>query len=201
MGFKRRFVIGTFLALTLSLSTIAVAAGELRNSDAFYSGGGYKVLSVTENLKYYVTPDVWNEFGDYIEDAFSDYSSIPGVDFDFQEVDWADEAELIILNTQDDGTYDGLPGIMIPCDWSRTPTCEKTRYQSRWDTAAVFLFPDNMDLKGYNQTNRHKTIVHEIGHAYALVHQPVGVDSVMVGGKSTITSPTSLDISNLQFKY
>lgn len=50
MGFKRRFVIGTFLALTLSLSTIAVAAGELRNSDAFYSGGGYKVLSVTENV-------------------------------------------------------------------------------------------------------------------------------------------------------
>lgn len=200
MNKSKIFTLFSLLALTFALSSVASAAGELRDADAFYYNGGFKKLSVTQNMKYYIPSSTYREFGDYIDDAFSDYSSISGVDFGFREVDWIEDADLSILSTTENGSYDGLPGIMIPCNWSGS-TCNKVSYNSRWDMAAVFLLPDNMKNDGYSSTNRHKTVVHEIGHVYALEHQPKGVNSVMVPGKATITSPTSLDKSNLKWKY
>ncbi|CAM3333045.1 MULTISPECIES: hypothetical protein [Brevibacillus] len=197
---SKYFTIISFLSLTLALSGVASAAGELKDANAFYYNGGFKDISVTENMKYYIPSYTWDQFGDYIDDSFSDFSSISGVNFGFEEVSWLEDADLFIVDTDEDGTYDGLPGIMIPCNWSGS-TCNKVSYNSRWELAAVFLLPDNMEREDFSSINRHKTVLHEIGHAYALEHQPKGVNSVMVPGKLTITSPTSLDISNLKWKY
>jgi predicted Zn-dependent protease len=58
-----------------------------------------------------------------------------------------------------------------------------------------------MNRDTYSTDNKHKTTMHELGHALSLLHQYDPTVSMMKQGELTYTDPTSLDISNLQWKY
>lgn len=202
MKLKKRLASGLAIVMFLALSSVVSASGPLTGANAFYTGGGFKNLSVVENLRYYVDPTANTTFGSDINDAISAYSSIPSVNFGFEEVDWIDEKPELMIYRSDNNPHLGvLPGIMIPCNYTSSGDCSQTSYNTRWDASVIFLSKTNMDADGYNATNKRKTVAHEFGHVYALEHQSPGVNSIMVGGKGTITSPTSLDINNLQWKY
>jgi len=190
-------------SLVLSLFSLGtlVHAAAYTNGDAFWTGG-YDNRSVYDNIKYYVASDVETSFGKFIDDAISDYSSISGVDFGFSETTDFLDADLMIFNTKEGSAYHGVPGVMVPCDWSGS-SCNKVAYESYWDAATILLFPDYMRNHGYSDKQKNKTVVHEFGHVFSLRHQDdPSVSSVMVAGEgNSLTSPTSLDISNLQWKY
>ncbi|MED1949759.1 hypothetical protein EDM59_30730 [Brevibacillus nitrificans] len=191
----RKWILG--LVLLLSLSTIVNA--DYTNSDAFWAGGGYENTSTYNNIEYWVEGEAESKYGTYINDAISDYSSISGVDFGFSEGDDFFNSDLYILVTEENDIYHGMGGVMVPCDWSGG-NCNEVGTNTRWDAAGIFIFDDYMNSNNYSSNERNKVIVHEFGHLYALRHQ-TQANSVMYPERTTITSPTSLDISNLQWKY
>ncbi|GEB35932.1 MULTISPECIES: hypothetical protein [Brevibacillus] len=199
---KRKNITALMIALSISLCSVVSASGPLTGAKAFYSGGGFKNLSVTQNLRYMVAPSAKSLFSEEIDWAISEYSSIDDVNFGFEKVSWiSDRPDLMIFNSDDNPHLGDLPGIMLPCNYNSNGACKDTSYNSRWDASVVLLSYDNMKDQDFSPTNRKKTVIHEFGHVYALEHQPANTDSIMVGGKGTLTSPTDLDVSNLQWKY
>jgi hypothetical protein len=53
----------------------------------------------------------------------------------------------------------------------------------------------------FAQVNYNKTALHELGHAFYMVHQLSTVDSVMKSGKFSYNDYSSLDKSNFSYQY
>ncbi|MGG0939858.1 hypothetical protein ABHN11_28025 [Brevibacillus centrosporus] len=197
----------SILMLSLIVCSVASAATEKRGAAAFYSGGGFKNLSITKNIRYYATPEVKNYFGTYITNAINTWSSISGVDFGFTEIkkdgiDWLfEKPELMIFNSDNNPSLQGMGGIMIPCNWDSNFNCNTTSIYSRWDSSTVLVSKDYVETEKYTTANRRWLLVHEIGHMYALDHQDKSIQSVMEHPQGTISTPTSLDLYNLNWKY
>lgn len=54
---------------------------------------------------------------------------------------------------------------------------------------------------GFTQINYNKTALHELGHAFYMVHQASAVDSVMKSGKYSYNDYSTLDKYNFAYKY
>ncbi|WP_223067354.1 M43 family zinc metalloprotease [Paenibacillus caui] len=71
-----------------------------------------------------------------------------------------------------------------------------------WSYATVVFNNAVMNSWGFSTDNKQKTVTHELGHVLSLKHQDnIDVNSIMKVGKLTITSPSSTDISNLQYRW
>jgi len=196
----KKSILIAILALSLfSLGTLVHAAA-YTDGAAFYSGG-YDDRSVYKNIKYYVPSDANTDYGKYIQDAISDYTSL-GLNFGFSKTTSVQDADLMIFKTKQSPAYNGMPGIMLPCDWSGS-NCNYVGYETFWDAATILLFSDWIQDNRLSGAQINKVVVHEFGHVYSLKHQDdKTVQSVMVTGEQVpYTSPTELDIANLKWRY
>ncbi|EST53809.1 hypothetical protein T458_14975 [Brevibacillus panacihumi W25] len=192
---KWRVLISSFVLVFLFSS--AVYASDLIGANAFWSGG-FKKQSKYSDLKYYYLRD--NPYRSQIQNAMSTFSSISGLNFGFSEADWALDADVIVAIDKENAKYHGMGGVMVPCNWSESD-CNEVKTSEKWDTAAIFLFQDYMERERYTSTEIQKVVSHEFGHVYSLVHQLTNTKSLMYPERTTITKPSSLDISNLKWKY
>lgn len=72
-----------------------------------------------------------------------------------------------------------------------------------WNSNSALLRLNNYTTSGANFTaaNYNKTAMHELGHAFYMKHQHSSVNSVLKSGKYSYNDYTSLDKSNLAFRY
>lgn len=68
-------------------------------------------------------------------------------------------------------------------------------------SAHVRMNDRTLDLDNFSNSERHYNMLHELGHALSLAHQPKGEDTVMKQGQHSYTDPTSVDKSNIAWKY
>ena len=73
--------------------------------------------------------------------------------------------------------------------------------RSTWAKAHVIMNNTYMNNYSYSNTNKHKTTIHELGHALSLNHQYSPTISIMKQGKFEYSDPQPVDIANLQWKY
>lgn len=159
----------------------------------FFSGG--LSSSVIAAADYYEDPAISTlGYSYFTANARADYAGISDADIGFLNVYSYTDAEIRFYA----GDYgDDYAGVLQPykTDGSSASTTDS------WYKAHVILNNGYMDRNDYSNVNKHKTTIHELGHALSLLHQYSPTDSVMKQGKLTYTDPTSLDISNLQWKY
>ncbi|WP_139490376.1 matrixin family metalloprotease [Brevibacillus dissolubilis] len=186
------------LSLSVAMGMMAGAgiayAAPLSGSAAFFGGG----LSATEvsSMSYYQDASVGNlGYGTFASDAKADYDGISSANIGYTS---AGSDPMIRAFA---GNY-GLDfaGIIDPFKRGGT-SYVSAGVNEGWDMVQIRLNDYYMDYYGYSTANRHKTTVHEFGHSLGLMHQDSATDSVMKQGLYTYTNPTSLDISNLQWKY
>lgn len=71
-----------------------------------------------------------------------------------------------------------------------------------WSYVTLSLNHAVMNSWGFTAANKQKTVTHELGHVLSLNHQTYeDVNSIMKPGKLNISTPSSVDISNLQYKW
>ncbi|MUV37710.1 hypothetical protein JNUCC1_01516 [Lentibacillus sp. JNUCC-1] len=72
-----------------------------------------------------------------------------------------------------------------------------------WNSNSALLRLNNYTTTraNYTASNYNKTAMHELGHAFYMKHQHSSVGSVMKSGKYPYNSYSSLDKSNLAYRY
>ncbi|MGG4495859.1 hypothetical protein [Brevibacillus reuszeri] len=111
MKLKTRLVAGLMVVMSLAVSSVVSASTPLTGASAFFAGGGFKNLSVVNNLKYYVDPLAKSTFGSDINKAITAYSNIPQVNFNYTEVSWIDEKPNLMIYRSDN--YPQLGGLAL----------------------------------------------------------------------------------------
>lgn len=188
---SKKFV-GVTLAVGMLAFTSGAAVAALSGSSAFF-GGGLTAAKIG-NMTYWESSTVSaNGYASYASDARNDWQGISNADVDYSNA--SSESTATIRSYA--GNY-GLDyaGRIVPYSGGREASTNST-----WDMVQIILNDYYMDSYGYSNANRHKTTIHEFGHSLGLVHQDSATDSVMKQGLYTYTNPTSLDVSNIQWKY
>lgn len=183
------------IALIAMLALPTMVSADYKNADAFYPGGGLP-SSVIAYAKYYEDPSVASYgYSYWTANARADFAGISNANISFINVGNYNEADIrfYVVSYGDD-----YAGIMQPYTSSGTfDSCAC----NTWAKAHVIMNDKYMDDNGYSNANRHKTTIHELGHALSLKHQVSPTISVMRQGKLSYTDPQALDVANLQWKY
>jgi len=189
----KKVVLSSLLVATFALPTMVYA--DYEDADAFFTGG--LPSSVIALADYYEDPSVASFGYDYwTANARADFAGISNADIGFINVGNYTDAEIRFFVVYYGDDY---AGIVQP--YTSSGVLDNVCACNTWAKAHVVMNDKYMDDHSYTNANRHKTTIHELGHALSLLHQPSSADSVMKQGKLTYTDPTALDIANLQWKY
>ncbi|QPR69257.1 hypothetical protein I6G82_06490 [Lysinibacillus macroides] len=188
----KQVVISFVLMTILVLPTVVYA--DYEDEHAFWTGGF--PASVIKLADYYEDPSVASfGYSYWTANARADYAGISNANIGFTNVgNYADaEIRFFVVSYGDD-----YGGIMNPYTSNGTLDVFMT---NTWAKAHVIMNDKFMDDNNFTSTNRHKTTIHELGHAFSMRHQVSPTISVMRQGLLNYTDPQPLDISNLQWKY
>lgn len=95
-------------------------------------------------------------------------------------------------------------GIMDPYVYDEDGVgTDPASFDEQWDVTRVKINDELMDDDGLSSRNRREVVIHEVGHALGLMHQPDGTPTSIMEETDLRerTNPGSLDIANLQWKY
>lgn len=185
-----------------ALSTTVHGIEGKTNADAFWPGGGF-VNSKYAQVKYYVSGAVTDlGYIDFVNDAFREYDSISNADIGFLKTSGSESMLRIVMDDDNTGDYSrDAFGYMLPFKYDSNGTYIEASNYETWVHAKIWLNDWMMDQYRFTPEQRNKTVLHEIGHVFAMDHQYDGVSSVMVSGQISYPDLKPLDISNLQWKY
>jgi hypothetical protein len=170
-----------------------VAHAVFYNRDAFFPGNGLPDVTIG-NLPYWEESTVSTlGYSTASQTARTKYDEATDADIDFYRV-YDGNAAAVRVFAGDYGEV-GWWGIIIPYDVNGFETDE----YNAWKFVNMFYNDGQMDRDGFTEANRTYNAIHEWGHALSMKHQDS--QSVMVQGKLSLTAPTSIDYSNLNYMY
>lgn len=189
---RNRLLIGLAMITTLIILSGTVLA--YTEEDAFWIGGFPS--SVIASTDYWEDSGVSSlGYSNWASNARSDWAGIADSDVSYYRTTSSSSADLRIYA----GNYgDDYAGICKGYEYDGTYDSD---CNDEWYKCQVLLNDHYMDDWSYSNANRHKTTIHELGHALSLCHQPSYESSVMRQGKLTYTDPTTLDEDNIAWKY
>ncbi|WP_411504307.1 hypothetical protein [Brevibacillus centrosporus] len=185
------------------LTTTVYGVDAKTNANAFWPGGGLG-YSKYANLKYYTSKDVTDlGYITYVNDAIKEFDSISNADIGFVKSTGSDSWMQIVVDEDNGSEYarDAF-GYMSPwkIDPKTTAYVDASNYET-WDKTKVWINDWVMNQYKFTPEQKNKTVIHEIGHVFAMDHQYDGVKSVMVSGQISYPDLQTVDIQNIQWKY
>ena len=166
----------------------------LINSAAFYPNS----FASVSNLTVYQSASV-NTYGftNYVTNGLTAYDSIINANIGYTSSTSSTSQVRISANNTT-----GLDYFAITQPYDSSGNAINQTALTTWSYATVILNSAVMTSWGFSTENKQKTVTHELGHILSLKHQDsIDVNSIMKPGKLIITSPSSIDIANLQNKW
>ncbi|MNI29857.1 hypothetical protein D3C73_836820 [compost metagenome] len=170
------------------------SSSPLTNTSAFYPNS----FSSVSNLTVYQSSSV-STYGytNYITNALNSFDSITNADIGFTASSSSSAKVRVSVNNTS-----GLDYFALTQPYSSSGNPISAAETTSWSYATIVLNNAVMNSWGFTTTNKQKVVTHELGHILSLKHQDnVDVNSVMKTGKLNITTPSSTDISNIQYKW
>ncbi|GED33909.1 hypothetical protein P9G84_31245 [Brevibacillus centrosporus] len=199
---KKTTAVLSLIAFCLLTTTVYGVDGKT-NANAFWSGGGLS-YSKYAKLKYYTSRDVTDlGYIGYVNDALNEFDSISNADIGFVKSTGSESWMQIVVDEDNGSEYArDAYGYMSPwkIDPQTTAYVDASNYEP-WDKTKVWLNDWVMNQYNFTPEQKNKTVIHEIGHVFAMDHQLAGVASVMVQGQLSYPDLKTLDIQNIQWKY
>lgn len=188
---KRILSVAVLIASSLSMMNVSHAV--LYNGDAFFPGNGLPDVTIG-NLPYWEEEAVSTlGYTNASQTARTKYDQAADADIDFYRVTNGNSAAVRVF--AGDFGYSGWFGRIYPFDAYGN---SKTEFDA-WAYVNMQYNDFYMDYKGFDEANRTYNAIHEWGHALSLIHQDS--QSVMLEGKYSLTAPTLVDYSNLNYMY
>ncbi|WP_151735943.1 M43 family zinc metalloprotease [Paenibacillus tengchongensis] len=166
----------------------------LINANAFYPNS----FSSVSNLSVYQAPSVATYgYSTMVTNGLNSYDAITNANIGFTaSTSTTAQVRISANNTS------GLDFFAITQPYTSSGKAISSIETTTWGYATVVINNAVMNSWGLTTTNKQKVITHELGHILSLNHQTnLDVNSIMKTGKLTITSPSSVDISNIQYKW
>lgn len=175
----------------LPMSNVAHAV--YYDRDAFFPGNGLPDATIGA-LPYWEDTTI-SSLGYSVasQNARTKYDQASDADIDFYRVTNGNDAAVRVF--ADDYGVVGWWGRITPYDVYGYETNE---YYA-WKFVNMFYNDGQMDRDGFTESNRTYNAIHEWGHALSMRHQDS--QSVMVQDKRSLTTPTAVDYSNLNYYY
>ncbi|MFC5469037.1 hypothetical protein ACFPPD_09905 [Cohnella suwonensis] len=187
--------IATIVALSaITLPTISYA--DLEDEAAFWTSGFPS--SIISHIDYWEQSTIASLGYDYYTaNSRADWALLPNSDVAYYKTTSQADADLRFFAGDYGSDYWGFTKAYL----SNGTEVINVEDGSVWYKCQILLNDGQMDRDNFTNSNRHHTTLHEVGHALSLAHQFAPTDSAMKQGQLTYTDPTSLDSSNIQWKY
>ncbi|NUU75747.1 hypothetical protein [Paenibacillus xylanilyticus] len=164
------------------------------NSAAFFPNS----FSSVSNISVYQAPTVSTYgYSSYVTNALNQLDNISNANIGYTNSTSTTAQVRISANNNSALDYFALVQPYDSSGKAINETDSKT-----WSYATMVLNHGVMTKWGFTASNKQGTVTHEVGHLVSLSHQMnLDANSIMKTGKKNNTTFTSLDISNIQYRW